>query len=245
MGEEDGILAEQLDYYRARASEYDEWFLRQGRYDRGDEHRRLWFEEVALVENALAEAGPRGDILELACGTGLWTQRLAAKATRLTAVDASPEVIAINASRVRDPKVDYVQADIFRWRPTTTFDFVFFGFWLSHVPPGRFESFWHVVKASLRPSGRVFFVDSLAAPEGTARDQRIEPDGITERRLNDGRTFRVVKVFYETSSLATRLRDLGWETHVQATSNFFIYGTVAPAKPPPDQDVAGRRSAGR
>jgi demethylmenaquinone methyltransferase/2-methoxy-6-polyprenyl-1,4-benzoquinol methylase len=32
------ILEEQLAYYRARASEYDEWFLRKSRYDREDEH---------------------------------------------------------------------------------------------------------------------------------------------------------------------------------------------------------------
>jgi hypothetical protein len=33
------LLADQIAYYRARAGEYDEWFLRQGRYDRGLEHR--------------------------------------------------------------------------------------------------------------------------------------------------------------------------------------------------------------
>src|SRR5919201_1482511 len=105
------ILDEQIAYYRARASEYDEWFLRQGRYDRGEEHRRLWFGEVAQVETALAAAAPSGDILELACGTGIWTRRLAAAATHVTAVDASSEVIVINEARVRDPKVEYVQAD--------------------------------------------------------------------------------------------------------------------------------------
>jgi hypothetical protein len=29
------ILREQADYYRARAPEYDQWWLREGRYDRG------------------------------------------------------------------------------------------------------------------------------------------------------------------------------------------------------------------
>jgi demethylmenaquinone methyltransferase/2-methoxy-6-polyprenyl-1,4-benzoquinol methylase len=38
---DENILAEQLAYYRARASEYDEWFQREGRYDHGHEHRRL------------------------------------------------------------------------------------------------------------------------------------------------------------------------------------------------------------
>jgi hypothetical protein len=33
------ILQEQIQYYRDRAAEYDEWFFRQDRYDRGGEHR--------------------------------------------------------------------------------------------------------------------------------------------------------------------------------------------------------------
>ena len=39
----DEVLASQRAYYRARASEYDAWFLRQGRYDRGEAHRAQWF----------------------------------------------------------------------------------------------------------------------------------------------------------------------------------------------------------
>lgn len=224
---EERLLAEQIAYYRARASEYDEWFLRQGRYDRGEEHRRLWFEEVAAVEAALADAAPSGDVLELACGTGIWTRLLAAKATRLTAVDASSEVIAINQSRVQAPHVQYVQADLFQWVPPATYDFVFFGFWLSHVPHAQFAAFWSMVRRALRPSGKVFFVDTLAAPDATARDQHVEPDGIVERRLNDGRTFRIVKIFYEPAGLAALLTDLGWAAAVKATPNFFVYGAVA------------------
>lgn len=30
-------LTEMVSYYRARAHEYDEWFYRRGRYDRGSE----------------------------------------------------------------------------------------------------------------------------------------------------------------------------------------------------------------
>jgi hypothetical protein len=58
--DEPKLLAEQLAYYRARAGEYDQWFLRESRYDRGPEHRAEWFREVAVVEAGLREAGPRG-----------------------------------------------------------------------------------------------------------------------------------------------------------------------------------------
>jgi len=226
--DDDRLLGEQLAYYRARAGEYDEWFFRQGRYDRGDAHRRLWFEEVAAVEGALEAAGPAGHVLELACGTGIWTRRLAARAARLTAVDASPEVLALNRARVKDPKVEYVQADIFRWIPAGAYDFVFFGFWLSHVPADRFAAFWQLVRRALSPSGTAFFVDNLAATEAVARDARVDHGGTTERRLNDGRTFRIVKVFYDPGELAERLRGMGFTAEVRATANFFIYGRTAP-----------------
>jgi SAM-dependent methyltransferase len=223
---EASILDEQLAYYRARAGEYDEWFERVGRYDRGDEHRRLWFGEVATVKEALAALHPRGDVLELACGTGIWTRVLARTAAALTAVDASPEVLQINRSRLASPNVRYVEADLFAWSPAETYDFVFFGFWLSHVPEDRFDAFWAVVRQCLRPGGTAFFVDGLPAPEGTARDQHIQLGGVVERRLNDGRTYKIVKVFRDPPELEARLKNAGWQAQVRATPNFFLYGTA-------------------
>ena len=69
-------LQEQVDYYRARASEYDEWFYRIGRYDRGAEINQRWFNQVAVVKSALHKLGKFASVLELACGTGIWTAEL-------------------------------------------------------------------------------------------------------------------------------------------------------------------------
>ena len=52
----------------------------------------------------------------------------------MTAVDASPEAIAINRARVGRANVDYVEADLFAWTPPARYDLVFMSFWLSHVP---------------------------------------------------------------------------------------------------------------
>ena len=49
----DDLLRQQIEYYRERASEYDEWFLRQGRYDRGPERNAQWFAEIGEVSCAL------------------------------------------------------------------------------------------------------------------------------------------------------------------------------------------------
>ncbi len=222
------LLAEQKDYYRARAREYDRWWLREGRYDRGAEANAQWFAEIAEVEDALERFAPSGHILELACGTGLWTRRLVASATRLTAVDAAAEMIELNRARVNDDRVSYVQADLFEWAPPRAeYDGCFFAFWLSHVPEARFEPFWEQVREALRPGGRVFFLDSARDERSTARDHQLpEPDEETmNRRLDDGREFQIVKRFYEPEPLQRRLAGLGWEVEVRRTERFFIYGT--------------------
>lgn len=230
-GELDRVLREQIAYYRARAGEYDEWFLRQGRYDRGAEANARWFAEVETVAGALDAFQPAGSVLELAAGTGLWTQRLASYATRLTAVDAAPEALAVNRSRLGGRAgVEYVEADLFAWRPEARYDVVFFGFWLSHVPAERFAAFWELVGTALAPGGRVFFVDSLYTQESTARDHQLrgpEASRMT-RRLNDGREYEIVKVFYEPHGLAERLAALGWRADVHATDSYFLYGSATP-----------------
>ncbi len=223
---DDQRLQEQIGYYDARAGEYDEWFLRHGRYDHGPELNRKWFDEVGQVTAALDAFAPTGRVLELACGTGLWTQHLVRYATHVTAVDSSDKTLALNRTRVGESNVDHVKADIFTWRPERQYDVVFFGFWLSHVPPERFADFWDLVRASLRPGGRVFFVDSLYDESSTAHNHHLEGPDVTTitRRLNDGRQFRIFKVFYDPKELANRLAGLGWDILVQTTPTYFLYG---------------------
>jgi demethylmenaquinone methyltransferase/2-methoxy-6-polyprenyl-1,4-benzoquinol methylase len=227
------LLDEQRAYYRARAREYDQWWERTGRFDRGGEANARWFEEAAALRRALDSFDPRGEVLELACGTGIWTERLVRRADRVVAVDASAEMLEINRARVAGAPVEYVQADLFEWRPPAAwFDVCFFGFWLSHVPETQFERFWSNVAAALRPGGRVFFLDSARSDRSTAADH-VLPDQDEEtlvRKLNDGREFRIVKRFYAPLRLRQRLSELGWRVDVRATGEFFIYGSGAPAR---------------
>lgn len=225
---ERALLDEQIAYYRARAGEYEDWFFRRGRYDRGEAQRHAWFREVAVVEAALREAGPRGRVLELACGTGLWTRKLVADADELHAIDASTEVLALNRERVASERVRYVQADLFHWQPRERYDFVFFGFWLSHVPPDRFDAFWATVRAALAPGATVFFVDNAENPAIAARNHRLPAAGdfVMDRYLNDGRHFRVVKIFHAPDALERKLAALGFTGRVRATGDFFVFGDV-------------------
>lgn len=224
------LLDNQLAYYRARAAEYDEWFLRQGRYDRGAEANNAWFAAVAAVQHALADFDPRGSVLELACGTGWWTEQLAAYTDDLTAVDASEEVLAINRAKLGAHPVRYQQADLFQWQPEAQYDVVFFSFWLSHVPPDQFAPFWAAVRAALKPAGRVFLIDSRRHVHSGAINHVAQPEGelLQERKLNDGRTFAVVKRYYAPAELSAALAELGWTSDFAITPQFFVYGSATP-----------------
>lgn len=222
------VLDRQIAYYRARAGEYDEWFLREGRYDRGPEQKARWIREAAEVEGVLRETVHDSDVLELACGTGLWTRHLAEMNSHVVALDSSPEVIEINRARVRRDNVEYRVADLFAWTPDRQYDAVFFSFWLSHVPRTRFDDFWQLVRGALRPGGTVFFIDSMPEPTSSAVDQG-PPDemGVSRRRLNDGREFEILKIYYEPAVLQKRLEEMGWRGWVRSTAGFFLYGAVA------------------
>jgi len=226
-----GILQDQIDYYRARAAEYDQWWFRSGRYDRGPELNARWHAETAAVDAALAdwlaERRPR-DVLELACGTGLVTRHLAPRADHVTALDASSEVLAINRARVARDNVEYVEADLFAWRPQRQYDAVVFSFWLSHVPPDRFDAFWAMVAQALAPGGAAYLIDSAFDRTSTAKDHVLaaRDDGVVTRKLNDGREFRIVKMFYEPAPLTARLQQAGWNAALDRTPNYFIYGSA-------------------
>ncbi len=229
--DDEDLLEQQRRFYRARAPEYDDWWQRRGRYARGEEESREWDRQVAAVDAALATFGPTGDVLELAGGTGWWTQRLAQAADELTVVDASPETLALNRDRVGRPDVNYVVADLFDWVPQRTFDVVFFSFWLSHVPRSRFASFWSLVRACLNADGRAFLIDNRDDPITTtvARDPYVveyAPD-LHLRRLSDGSEYQVVKVMYEPEELEGLVEAQGWHADIDAT-RWFIFGGAQP-----------------
>jgi SAM-dependent methyltransferase len=222
---DNAFLASQQEYYRARASEYDEWWERLGRFDYGPVENAVWFDERAEVEAALESLQMTGDVLELACGTGFWTSRLAKNAS-VTAVDGSLAMLRLAAARPGNERVRFQQADLFEWEPEREFDGVFFGFWLSHVPPERTAAFLRKVRRALRSGGKVFLIDSLRDPITTSLDQPLPPDEQTwlERRLKDGRRFSIVKIFYAPDELNALFAKAGIVFQATQTRRFFIYG---------------------
>jgi SAM-dependent methyltransferase len=226
----DIVLAEQRRYYRARAAEYENWWYRSGRYEHGPESDARWFGEVSALEDALDRFDPRGRILELACGTGLWTERLAPRAQRMLALDASPEVIAIAGAKPGCQRVEFAEADIFAWEAQEPFDVVFFSFWFSHVPRELMAGFFAKVRSALAPGGRVFLIDSSRNARASARDHDLAPEGgqLQQRRLDDGREFTIVKHWFTREGLAALLDEHGWDAEVGSTGEFFLYAEAVP-----------------
>lgn len=227
----DAILSEQLSYYRARAGEYDDWFYRRGRYDWGAELNARWFAEADIARKALHQLGPVATALELACGTGIWTEQLVPVARNVTALDGSPEVLELNRRRLAATgtsaaQVSHVQADLFAWEPDREFDLVVFCFWLSHVPEERLDAFLDKVRRATRPGGRFFLLDSRNESTSMAKnhDRPTVETGVRTRKLNDGREFRVVKLFHEPEALAERFRRHGFDADIRVTPNYFLYG---------------------
>lgn len=209
------LIDEQIRYYRGRAAEYDATSVPPDDPFAADADR---------IRAALRVFAPRGRVLELAAGTGQWTGLLAEYASELTAVDASPEMLAINAARHRDLSIRYLVSDVFALPPAPTWDVVFFGFWLSHVPAARFLEFWDLVANQLRPQGRVFFVDE--ADHGLWDEDWIDrAGGIVRRRLNDGSEYRAVKVLWGQQELERRLTSLGWSASIHPCGPFY-WGTA-------------------
>jgi demethylmenaquinone methyltransferase/2-methoxy-6-polyprenyl-1,4-benzoquinol methylase len=224
------VDVEMLAYYEARAPEYDDWYLRRGRYERGPVHDAAWNAELDVAGRWLDALPIAGEIVELAAGTGWWSPLLAAKG-ELSLYDGNPGPL----DRARERLVAHrLRAHLHvrdAWaEPDRQVDAVFTGFWLSHVPRARLDAFLALVRRWLKPGGTFAFIDSLPDPQSSAADHPTPADDQSIRRLDDGREFTIVKVYYEPADLEDALRRAGFEeARVTTTGRFFLTGVAIAA----------------
>ena len=217
---------EMVAYYEARSPEYDDWYLRRGGYAHGPIHDAAWNAELDAAGRWLDGLPIDGEIVELAAGTGWWSPLLATKGD-LSLYDASDAPLA----RARDRLVAHgLRAHLHvrdAWaEPDRAVDALFTGFWLSHIGPERFGDFLALVRRWLKPGGIFAFLDSLDDPQSGAADRTTNADGVSTRRLADGRSFRVVKVFRDPQEIHEALTAAGFGgVSVTTTGRFFILGS--------------------
>ena len=219
-----------IDYYDARAPEYDDWYLRRGRYARGAIHDAAWNAELDAAGRWLDGLPWRGEIVELAAGTGWWSPLLASRGelslydTSAAALDRARERLVAHDLRahlhVRDA-----------WEPPDrAVDGLFMGFWLSHVPRDRLADLLSLARRWLKPGGRFAAIDSRPDAASGAADHPEPADDLAVRRLADGREFTIVKVFHEPDDLAAALAEAGFEeVEATTTGRFFLTVTARAA----------------
>jgi SAM-dependent methyltransferase len=211
------LLSAQKTYYDLRAPDFGDESKPSDRKVRG-------YMDQTVARALVDELGPIGDVLELACGDGAFTRELVRRARSVTAVDASPRMLARNQEQVGGPRVTYVNADLFAWTPDRTYDAVFFGFWLSHVPPVSLEAFWSFVRTCMRPGGRVAFVDEDDRASGHDDSRLVAGVPVARRTLSDGRHFDIVKMFWDPADLENRLREFNWDVNIRRVGESFMFG---------------------
>jgi demethylmenaquinone methyltransferase/2-methoxy-6-polyprenyl-1,4-benzoquinol methylase len=216
-----------IDYYEARAPEYDDWYLRRGRYERGAVHDAAWNAELDAAGRWLDSLPWQGEIVELAAGTGWWSPLLASRG-ELSLYDTSPSAL----DRARERLVAHgLRAHLHvrdAWaEPDRQVDGLFLGFWLSHVPRARLAGFLELAHRWLKPGGRLAFIDSLPDAASGAIDHPHPADDLALRRLDDGREFTIVKVDYEADELEAVLIAVGFDDiDVSTTGRFFLLGSA-------------------
>lgn len=176
---------EMKDYYAARAKEYDKIYAKPERQ-----------EDLRAIEQWLPPKFADAEVLEVAAGTGYWTQFIAPVAKRVVALDASQETFSIAKSRTGCAGVDWVVGDAYQMPLAgQKFDAVFAGFWFSHIPLEKLPAYLSYLNGFLNPGARVIFLDNLYV-EGNSTplsDRDAAGNTYQTRPLADGSTHKVLK----------------------------------------------------
>jgi ubiquinone/menaquinone biosynthesis C-methylase UbiE len=202
-------------YYAARAPEYDRVYLKPER--QADLARlRGWLPTLL--------AGSR--LLEVACGTGYWTQCLAPVAREVVALDAAPQTLAIARRRVSGGRVEFIVGDAYRLPfDRGRFTAAFAGFWFSHVPKSRRRDFLGGLGDALQPGSTVLMLDNLYVPGSSTPIAERDDGGDTwqRRTLDDGSMHRVLKNFPGADELVQAIDGLGTEPEFTAVGHYWVF----------------------
>ena len=201
-------------YYERRAAEYEKI------YDKP--------ERQADLARLRAELPPlfKGErVLEIACGTGYWTPLIAAQAASVLAVDAVEDVLAIARSKEYPrSNVRFEQVDAYAlpaWPEKLSACFA--GFWWSHVPLAKLDSFLGNLHQRLAPGARVVFLDNRYVEGSSTPISRRDADGSYQlRRLADGSGHEVLKNFPNEAELVAEIADCGTAVEYTALEYYWL-----------------------
>jgi SAM-dependent methyltransferase len=204
-----------IDYYARRAREYEQVYAKPGR-----QH------DLAALRAECSALFAGRELLEISCGTGWWTECLAATAGHVTATDINREVLEVARAKHWDHgKVGFLEADSMALPDFgRSFDAGFAGFWWSHVPVGKLREFLRGFHSRLAAGARVAFIDNRFVEGSSTPLSRRDEAGNTwqQRELADGSVFEVMKNFPSEDEIRAALAPFSDEIEIRTCDYFWI-----------------------
>jgi len=216
---------ETLQYYDARAAEYDDFCTGRGQFS---DRRREIEHDCGLIAPMLREFGA-GRILDVACGTSFFAKCYSENAESIVGVDISPRMLIESRRRYRSlpARARLVRADGFLLPfVPRAFDRCFIGFLLSHLADEDILALLHHIRPVLKATGQVAIVDS-AWTELRKRQGR-ERSSVQTRTLDDGRKFEVFKRYFTPEELRDLLRRTGFSICSLVVGQVFLCAVCSP-----------------
>jgi demethylmenaquinone methyltransferase/2-methoxy-6-polyprenyl-1,4-benzoquinol methylase len=202
-------------YYAQRAQEYERIYQKP---ERQEDLRTL---------RTFVDAEFRGaDVLEVACGTGYWTEILARTASSVMATDVNDEVLAVAQSKDMDQqRVTFTNADAWALPPfSRKFNAGFAAFWWSHLAKNRVREFLRGFHRALAPGAIVLFMDNMYVDGSSTPISRKDAEGNTYqlRRLNNGSTHEVRKNFPTEAELREVVDGMAAQVEVKFLGYYWL-----------------------
>lgn len=207
-------------YYARRAAEYERIYAKPERQA-----------DLAALRARIGKIFAKKTVLELACGTGYWTDVIAERARHVAALDVNEEVLEIARSKKHAGKVTFLRGSAYEIPiQERVHDALFAGFWWSHVPLERLDGFLTDVSAKVKPGALIAFLDNRYVEGSSTPVSRTDAAGNTyqQRKLDDGSTHEVLKNFPSESELIQRVSRHGWGAHVDLLPHYWMLTWWAP-----------------
>ncbi|HTQ77018.1 MAG TPA: class I SAM-dependent methyltransferase [Burkholderiales bacterium] len=204
-----------VEYYAKRAAEYERIYARPERQA-----------DLAVLRARVGAMYAGRRVLELACGTGYWTEVIAARAARVDALDVNEETLEVARSKkIPAGKAKFLRGDAYAPPDCRrTHDALFAGFWWSHVPLARLDAFLEAAASAVAPGALVAFLDNRYVDGSSTPVSRTDAEGNTyqQRRLEDGSAHEVLKNFPAEGDLIRRASRHGWGAHVELLEHYWL-----------------------
>ncbi len=202
-------------YYRKRAVEYEQVYEKPER-----QHELEW------LRRRIPELLRGRRVLEIACGTGYWTQFIAREAAMVHACDINDAVLEIARDKpIPRGRVHFFKADAVSLEGVPAgCDAAFAGFWWSHVRKSDLAKFVRNLAGRLEPRSLVLILDNHYVEGSSTGISRRDAEGNTYqlRRLASGEEHEVLKNFPAPEELADAVRPVAHEAHFESLTYYWL-----------------------